>query len=324
MIRNPRIVLAGSVNSSRAIMEKLIQHEMNLVGVLGLALEKQKDVSGFCDLGVICRGNSVPFRDFLNLNSPEIVEHIRLLQPDLLFVVGLSQLVASELLQVPTHGVIGYHPTRLPEGRGRGTIAWLVLGKAPAAVTFFQIDEGMDSGPIWFQVPFEVEESDYAQDVIDKVVRAICAGLDKALPGLKLGKLDCEPQDHSKATYLGVRRPQDGLINWSASAIEIARLVRAVSKPLPGAYTYLKNKKMIVQRATVSTIRNHFGVPGRLLLADASDGYIIQTGDGLLRLEEVEGIEFQHLRPGVKLGLDFETELMALRNAQERKSKCKD
>jgi len=312
VIKDPRIVLAGSVNSTRATLLKLIEHDMNLVGVFGLASEKKPRVSGFNDLGPVCRKHGIPFWEFLNVNDPNTVELISSLRPDLLFVVGLSQLVRSELLAVPANGVIGYHPTKLPEGRGRGAIAWLVLGEAPPAASFFQIDEGMDSGPIWFQEPFTVEVSDYAQDVIDKVVHAIGSGLDKALPELKAGQLPLMPQDHAKATYRAVRRPEDGCIDWNRPANEIAQLVRAVSRPLPGAYTYLNSQKVIVYRATVSTIDNHVGIPGRLVLADENNGYIVQTGSGLLMLEDIEGMEWEQLRPGVKLGLDVETELIRL------------
>lgn len=312
MNKNPRIVLAGSVNSTHTTLLKLIEHEMNLVGVFGLSSEKKCRVSGFRDLGPVCHRHGIPFWEFLNVNNPDIVELIRSLQPDLLFVVGLSQLVRDELLAVPANGVIGYHPTKLPEGRGRGAIAWLAMGKAPPAASFFQIDEGMDSGPIWFQKPYTVEASDYAQDVIDKVVQAIGVGLDEALPELKAGKLPLQPQDHAKASYLGVRRPEDGYIDWNRPADDIAQLVRAVSRPLPGAYTYLNTQKLIVYRATVSTIDNHVGVPGRLVLADETNGYVVQTGSGLLNLEDIEGTDWDQLRPGVKLGLNVETELIRL------------
>lgn len=308
-----RIVLAGSVNSSRKTLEKLIEHEMNVVGVLGLHPERSNNVSGYVDLREPAQAQQLPFHYFSNINDQEVVDFLTATQPDLFFVIGLSQLVKEPLLSVPTIGCIGFHPTELPAGRGRGAVAWLILGKAPGAATFFLMGEDMDDGPILAQQPFDVGLDDYAQDVVDKIVEAIGDCLDGMLPPLKRGQLTPRPQNHARATYLGKRNPEDGLINWLDTAAEIHRLIRATSSPLPGAYTYYGDQKIVIQRAVIEHERNIQGVAGRILAYDVDKGILVQTGQGLLWLSEVEGLAPAEMRIGKKLGLDYERELLRLK-----------
>ncbi|MFH5886337.1 methionyl-tRNA formyltransferase [Halalkalibaculum sp. DA3122] len=300
---NPRIALAGSVNSSRKTLEKLFEHDMNVVGVLGLDPSVSGNVSGFVDLKRQCEqegfGN---FRYFTDINAGEVRHFIDEWRPDYLFVVGLSQLVKEPLLSLPSSGCIGFHPTRLPEGRGRGAVAWLILGKAKGAATFFKMGAGMDDGPILAQQPFEVEEEDYAQDVIDKIIGAIGTCLDELLPGMQAGTVEAREQNHADATYLGKRNPEDGWINWQDSARSIVTLVRAVSSPLPGAFACIKGQKIIIDRASVETELNYIGVAGRILKKDPQKGVLVQAGDGLLWLHELRGIAPDELRVGQQFG----------------------
>jgi methionyl-tRNA formyltransferase len=317
MTLNPSIILIGSVNSSKKTLEKLIEHKLNVEGVLGLSPLVSKTVSGYVDLQELAMQNAIPFSYFEKVNSQQVLEFISEKKPDLVFVIGLSQLIKKELLAVPTHGTVGYHPTKLPQGRGRGAIAWMILENVPTAVTFFLMDEGMDSGPIWTQEPFEITETDYAQDVIDKIVLAIGNALDRVLPNLKNGTFSTSLQDEENATYLGKRNPEDGLIDWNASAKDIHKLIRATSCPLPGAYTYLKLNKITVMRASVVESSRFLGVPGRIILADTTNGTVVQTGSGLIRLEHILGWELEDLKVGHSLGFNFERAFFDLRKEIE-------
>lgn len=315
--KNPKIVVAGSVNSSRVTLEKLIEHEMNIAGVLGVTPAGAKNVSDYNNLSDIALNHNLKFKYFENINDQDIVRFIKDTNPDLLFVVGLSQLVKKKLLNIPNIGCIGFHPTRLPEGRGRGAVAWLILGKAKGAATFFKLDEGTDSGPIIVQEPFQVYSTDYAGDVIDKIIDAIETALDRELPKIKNGNLEFNEQDHSKATYLGRRRPQDGLINWQNGAEEIHTLIRAVSKPLPGAYTYFNGQKITIQKASIYRNSNRIGVPGRIISIDIKRNILVQTGVEQLLIEDFEGITEEELKVGVSFGLNYEREIQNLKREVE-------
>ena len=311
-VENPKVILIGSVNSSRKTLEKLIEHQIDVVAVLGLDPSVATTVSGYCDLKALSEKHAIPFQHFTKVNDAQTVDFVKSKQPDLVFVVGLSQMIKEELLAIPKFGLIGYHPTRLPEGRGRGVIAWIILGKAQGAASFFKMDEGMDSGSIWSQVNYEVGENDDATSVVRQILVAIEKALDNVLPNLKKGIFMTTPQDESKATYLGKRNPEDGSIDWNQSAAKIHQLIRATTKPLPGAYTYFGDKKIIIWNASISTITNHVGVVGRVIIADSEQGVHIQTGEGLLKIENSEGIALENLKVGNTLGFNFEKEYFKL------------
>lgn len=302
--QNPRIAIAGSVNSSKKVMEKLIEHKMNVVLAFGLDPEVSENVSGFKDLKPVAESGGLPFYYFKKLNDEWVVDLMKSENVDLFFVIGLSQLVREPLLSLPTYGCIGYHPTLLPEGRGRGAIAWIILGKAKPAASFFVMDKGADSGPLLAQEPVDLKGDEYPQEVIDKILKGIDRALDKLLPDLKKGAVELKEQDHSKATYLGKRAPDDGYINWNDSAEEIALLVRAVSSPLPGAFTFYKGQQITIWKASVKKDAKFIGVPGRIL-ESGERAFLIQTGDGVLEVLEYKGIEPEEIRVGRKLGINL-------------------
>lgn len=301
---DPRIVLAGSVNSSKKTLEKLIEHDMNITGVLGLSPESAKNVSGYNDLRPLAEKHSLAFRYFKNINNDATIQFIKEAKPDLLFVIGLSQLIKKELINLPSSGCVGYHPTMLPQGRGRAAIAWIIFGKAKPAATFFMIDDGVDSGDIIGQLPVSLNGDEYPQEVIDKIMAGISKLLDDLLPNIKKGVINPQKQDESEATYLGRRKPEDGFINWAKPASEIALLVRAVSKPLPGAFTFLSGKKLIIWKADAIKTNKYIGEPGRIA-AIKGDAILVHTGNGVLKIEEFEGIDFNELTVGKKLGLNI-------------------
>ncbi len=300
IVKNPRIVIAGSVNSSFQTLKKLIEHNCNLVAVLGLNPNSSKNVSGYLDSKKYSEENGIPFKYFSKINDEEIYSFIKELQVDLFFIIGLSQLIREPLLSVAKYGNVGFHPTKLPEGRGRGAIAWMVLGKAKGAATFFYLDEGMDSGPILGQSEYEIMNDDYASDVIERVKLHIDIVLDEILPKLKKGNLNLKIQDHTLATFLGQRKPKDGLIDWSKSVEEVHRLIRATSKPLPGAFTLINEKKLIIYRSEIEKKIDYIGIPGRVIeLKDNKP--LVACGNGSLWLNNYffeEEIKF-------KIGLDL-------------------
>lgn len=310
-----RVVLAGSVGSSKVTLQSLLKHNINVVGVLGLSEKASKNVSGFAFLKEISKNSSIQFCNFTKINESNVIEKVREWQPDLFFVVGLSQIVCEELLSIPKIGCIGFHPTKLPKGRGRAPLAWLTYNKEDGASTFFLMNSEADSGPILVQESFCVNEQDYASDVSRKIEDAISRALDKWLPKLLKGEWNLKYQDDNQASYYGRRTPSDGLIDWNKSAKDILRLIQAASKPHPGAYTYIKDYKITIWYAEIAKHENYTGIPGRILKIE-NDRLMVQTGAGLLWLidRELEApFENYHstrdvIRVGVKLGYysDFE------------------
>jgi methionyl-tRNA formyltransferase len=315
-----RIVIAGAVSSTLRTLEALVRHGAEVAGVLQLHPDRAHTVTGFEPLDVIADPAGIPCATFLNINDEEIVAQAREWQPDLMFVVGLSQLVREEMLAIPKLGCVGFHPTFLPAGRGRAPLAWLTLDNGPGAASFFLIDEGVDSGPIFEQEPFPITPSDYASDVSRCMEVAIVTALDRWLPRLLAGEWDPKPQDEFLATYNCKRQPDDGLIDWHRPAVEIHALIRAASTPHPGAYCWHNDRKLIVWRAELETRIPWRGVAGRVLQIHPIRGALVQTGDGLIWLSSLQFADensevppAEAVRVGRKLCLTIQDEVASLR-----------
>ena len=315
----PKIVLAGSVNSSYRTLKALIRHRMRVAGVLGLSPSKSANVSGFTRMDLLAKESGVPFEEFDDLNAASVIETVRGWAPDVFFIVGLSQMVKKDLLSIPRLGCVGFHPTRLPEARGRAPVAWMTLEGRSGAATFFMMNEKADAGPILVQEPFPVAETDYSADVVQKLEAAMDAALDRWLPRLKSGEWRAVPQEDAKATFYGKRNPEDGIIHWEWPAKKILALIRAASQPYPGAYTFVGDGKLVVWRGELETDLPYRGVVGRIVHFDEARGWLVQTGDGLLWLTKTEwespagGSPPPKLRIGILLGSDPANDLYVLR-----------
>lgn len=251
-----RIALAGSVTSSFTTLQMLVKHNLNVVGVLGYEPDDPLPVSGYVNMKEYCILNDIPYHPFKKINSKNTTEILTELSPDIFFVVGLSQLVPTEILNIAKLGNIGFHPTLLPRGRGRAPIAWLIFEEKYGAANFFLMGEGTDDGPVFVQKPFNVESSDNATTIEQKIINSIELALDEWLPQLKNGLWSPVPQDESLATYYAKRTPEDGWINWTDSSINIDKLIRASFKPHPGAYTFLNQQKLIVFKTRLESEKN--------------------------------------------------------------------
>ncbi len=314
----PKIVLAGSVNSTFVTLQALLRNRIRMVGVLGLDPAKSANVSGYTRLDSLAKEGGIPYAEFDDLNAAPVVEMVRRWAPDVFFIVGLSQMVKKDLLSIPRLGCVGFHPTRLPEARGRAPVAWMALEGRSGAATFFVMNERADAGPILVQEPFSVSETDYSADVVRKLEAAMDVALDRWLPRLKSGEWKAVPQDETKASYYGKRSPEDGVIDWNWPAKKIHALIRAASRPYPGAYTFAEGRKLVIWKVELETGLPYRGVAGRIVHSDGSKGWLVQAGDGLLWLTETEfdpadgGGPAPKLRIGTLLGYEPANEIFLL------------
>lgn len=316
-----RVVLIGSVNSSLHTLNKLICYNFKLVGVFGFEPTDASKVSGWVSMREKCEKNNIKYFPFKKINDSDNIIKIKKLKPSIIFVVGLSQLVSSSILSIPKLGCIGFHPTALPKGRGRAPMAWLILRENIGAATFFLIGEGTDDGPIFIQEFFNVSDIDTAKTIQEKILKSIDKALDKWLPNLKKGIWEPNPQDHSIAYAYEKRTPLDGWINWEKGTEEIDLLIRATTKPYPGAFTYYNDYKLVIWSARIEGNIKITGVNGYVLLV-RDKALLVQTGNGLLWLLDYEFFDFngkdvkisRPIKVGEKLGYNVEYEIFKLRN----------
>ena len=295
-------VLIGSVGSSKEILEAMIDVGFPIDCVFSLDESVSVNVSGYVPIHKIAEEYGIRYKKFIRINDPSNVEIIQQIAPDFIFVIGLSQLVKKEIIDSAKKGVIGFHPTALPKMRGRAANVWQVLlGIHNAKVSLFFIDEGMDSGDILGQEPYRIEDTDYAEDVCKKIDEAVARLSRRVLRQIMDGSIQSIKQIEAEATYLLKRSPEDGLIDWDQPIGNIHTLIRAVSRPFPGAFGMYDGKhQIIIWRAEMMENRKYIGINGQI--AKISDGYMdVICRDGMLRITEFENVDEINLYVGHKL-----------------------
>ena len=164
-----RIVFIGTVSFSERALKKLILMDADVVGVC--TKKQSKENADFSDLVPVCKKNEIPYQFVVDINSNDNIEWVKSLNPDIIFCFGWSSIIKKELLQLPPMGVIGYHPAKLPENRGRHPIIWAIaLGLQKSASTFFFMQEGVDDGEILSQIDFEILDDEDAKVIYEKIV----------------------------------------------------------------------------------------------------------------------------------------------------------
>ena len=158
--------------------------------------------------------------------------------PDLIFSFYYRSMLPMALLQRARLGAFNMHGSLLPKYRGRAPLNWaIVKGERETGVTLHEMVEKPDAGRIVDQAAVPIGPDDTAVEVFHRMTEAAVLVLKRSLPSLAEDAVQYRPNDLSRGSYYGRRRPEDGRIDWSKSAKEIHDLVRAVAPPFPGAFT---------------------------------------------------------------------------------------
>ena len=270
----------GGVEVSLACLTALVEAGLPPALSIGYG-DARSDASGLADAGELAARHGFPHVRTDDVNEVSLVERVESLQPSLIYVIGWSQLIKPRLLGAAP-ACVGIHPTRLPEGRGRAPIPWTILeGLSSTASTMFHLTEGVDEGDVVGMVDIEVEPREDAGTLYAKHRDAHVQLVLEHTAALLEGRAPRTPQDHERATYWPRRRPEDGRIDWSRPAAEVDRLVRAVTRPFPGAFTDTPEGRVTIWRAEPA--EDVDAPPGSWL-----DDSVVACGSGSLRILEAE------------------------------------
>lgn len=286
-----RFGFVSCVELGRACMEEIYRKGGRLDLVVTLPDDRAVNKSGRVWLDDFCTRHKVDLVKSPNVNDDQVIQVVREHEIDWLFIVGWSQIARPHLLSAPKRGVLGMHPTLLPAGRGRAAIPWAILKNLPeTGVTLFQLDEGVDTGPIISQVRLTIARDETATSLYERVEAAHRTLMGEVWDDLTSDRVVPVPQDDSLATEWPGRRPEDGVIQPTMTVAEVDRLVRAVTRPYPGAFWLLRQEeqgeqgRVRVWRGTPNPRATEVQVyaPFEIVLADGSyfaTDYAIESGE---------------------------------------------
>jgi len=218
------------------------------------------------------------------------------LKPELILSFYYRSMIPMPVLRTAPRGALNLHGSKLPRLRGRAPINWaLVECEEESGVTLHHMVKAPDAGDIVAQRGWKIGPRDTAKDLFFRAVDEAKLLLKDVWPAIRAGTAPRIPQDDAKATYRGRRRPDDGKIDWSQPARRIDGLVRAVTDPFPGAFTFLGGRRLMVWAGTPAAGQ---GTPGTLI-----DDSLVATGEGAYRIERSEYPERPSERPDLKKGM---------------------
>jgi len=279
-----RVVVFGYHDIGVACLEELLARGANVVAVV-THRDDPGETIWFGSVAELAAAHRIPVHTPDDPNVPAFVEEIRYLRPDLIFCFYYRRLLSPAILAIPSLGAINLHGSLLPKYRGRAPLNWvLVRGETSTGVTLHHMDARADHGDIIAQrvVPIAVEDTGLT--LSRKLTVAARALLAETYPLIAAGRAPRIPQDHSAASIFGRRRPADGLIDWSGSAWQIYNLIRAVTRPFPGAFTFWEGQRIFVWAAEPPCGRPSDALPGTVLGVGHGGALEVATGDGVLEV----------------------------------------
>ncbi|OQY43611.1 MAG: bifunctional UDP-glucuronic acid oxidase/UDP-4-amino-4-deoxy-L-arabinose formyltransferase [Desulfobacteraceae bacterium 4572_87] len=244
--------------------------------------DNPKENIWFDSVAELAASHNIPVYAPEDINHPLWVQRIRDLDPEIIFSFYYRDLVQSPILDIPQNGCLNLHGSLLPRYRGRVPINWvLVNGETKTGVTLHYMTTRPDDGDIVSQAPIEIAEDDTAVSLHQKAATTAGEMLDEILPVLRAGKAPRVPQDHTKASYYGGRTPADGEIDWAMPAFRVKNLVRAVTRPFPGAFSHMGDRKCFFW--TVSEVAGDEDAKSGTVVS--VDPLVIACETGALRIE---------------------------------------
>lgn len=222
-----------------------------------------------------------------SIRTPEFADHIESLKPDFQVVIAYGKIVPENVLALPRIGTINIHASLLPKLRGAAPIQWAIInGEKETGVCSMLMDKGLDTGDVLLTARETIQPDDTAGSLQDRLAVKGAKLLIDTLKAYAKNEIQPQAQDYDLATYAPMLTKDDGLIQWSKSAVSLENFIRGVT-PWPGAFTLLGDQRLkIFKSAPISLETDE--TPGTVVQG-FPDELRVATGEGVLSILEIQG-----------------------------------
>jgi methionyl-tRNA formyltransferase len=271
-----RIIVNGQQAFGAEVLKALLERGEEVVAVYCAPDREGRPPD---PLAEAAREASILVHQPASFKDEETARGIAELEPDLMVMAFVTLFVPENVLSIPTHGAIQYHPSILPRHRGPSAINWaIIMGERTTGLCVFWPDEGLDTGPVLLTKEVEITDDDTLGSLyFDKLFPLGVEAMVEAVDLVREGKAPKVVQDEALATYESWCRKEDVEIDWSRPAREVHNLIRGAN-PRPGAWTTIEGEQVDILDA-----RPHEGggdgAPGTITEV-TGDGFVVAAGDG--------------------------------------------
>ncbi len=289
-----------------ACIEELVSQDANIQAIY--TREQHESLSDQTTFEKFDRVHDINVHHVRSLNTSDVKQQLRAYAPDLLFVIGWSELVDTDILSIPSVTAVGMHPAPLPRGRGRAPLAWsLIKGLDETALSMFHLVEEADAGDLIGQEPIPIDIEDDAQSLYQKMVAAGRQLINTYYPKFEAGTIPREPQEESQATWWPKREPHHGLIDWRQPPQKVYDWIRGQTRPYPGAFSYIKDLQVTVWKANPPSKETVLTRPGEIVYQQ-DDCIGVGVWEGVIEITEIE-VETRDPVPAAELINDYDIDI---------------
>ena len=285
-----KVVFMGTPDFAVGTLEALIEAGHEVIGVVTQPDKPKGRGKTLMATPVkeVALKHQIPVYQPKKVREAGFTETLGRLAPDVIVVAAFGQIITKEILDIPRFGCINVHASLLPAYRGAAPIQWAVInGEKESGVTIMQMDEGLDTGDMIDKVVVPLAQDETGGSLFDKLSQAGARLCVKVLKDLEEGNaVRVKQPEESTTPYASMISKKMGEIDWNRSAKSIEQLIRGLD-PWPSAYTKLQGKTLKLWKAEAQKENVPEGVPGEVVKVER-DTFCIQTGDGILKIEEVQ------------------------------------
>ena len=292
-----KIVICGCTEAGFETLEFLLEQNITISYIVSLDNKQAKrwNVSGYCSFEKLSKKYNVPiyYPKSYSLKEKDDLDFFQHHSFDLLILGGWQRLIPDNILSTLKIGGIGVHGSSemLPKGRGRSPVNWsLIEGKNKYILQLFLMTPGIDDGDILDFQTFDINKWDTCRTVYYKISVVQKRKLLELIPKLIKNEFKRIPQT-GEPTFYPKRTPQDGLINWNQNSEKLFDFIRAITKPYPGAFSYLDNKKIKIWKAQPfdNKITYDQNKVGQIVEIFSSGDFVVNCYAGSLLVTEYDG-----------------------------------
>lgn len=268
-----------------ACLKALLQTGDTIAGVITHHDSAQENI-WFDSVAQLAREHSLPLIFTEDLSRRDLLDRVSQLAPDIVYSFYFRDVLTEEILRIPRLGAFNVHGSLLPRYRGRCPVNWVIINREPeTGMTLHKMVKKPDAGDIIAQKSVAIRPRDTARSLFEKLVPEAAALVAENHPLIRTERAPSAPQDPAKATVFPGRRPSDGAIDWTRNAGDIDALVRAVTRPYPGAFSFLNGRKVLIWE-TLPEETQRDSRPGDIETAGTCS---VAAGEGSLRILSAEG-----------------------------------